>query len=284
MRTKRHTPVFAQAVISVLKPDQNSKIIDGTVGEGGHLRLLIEQGAQVLGMDYDNRQIEALKANPEYAQATLVHANFADIAQIAPKYGFGHVQGILVDLGLSMSQITDSGKGLSFRQPTERLDMRMIGTGPSAADLLNEQTQSEIAEMLITNAEEQLAQPIARAIVAKRQNHPLTQVSDLLDVLDEVATESRQVRKEQMYARVFQALRIAVNNEIENLRRFLETATPLLAPKGRLVVITFHSLEDRIVKKWGRKHPELKIIPITIAKKDRRSFERSAQLRVFEKQ
>lgn len=272
-----HTPVFLEQVVEALAVKPGRKYIDGTVGEGGHLNRIVEAGGKVLGLDYDSNQIEKLRNTLDNSAVTLVHSNFKDILQIARKNGFGQVDGILLDLGLSMSQLAESGKGLSFRKGHEPLLMRLPDSSKTAADVLNNYSQPMLKEVFELYGEERHADKLAHAIVSRRKSRSYTVVADLLSTLDAIA-----VHDESLYARIFQALRIEVNDELENLKQVLTDVNHLLFPGGRLVIITFHSIEDRIVKRWGRQQKSMKELKIRVSRQHRRSFERSAQLRIYE--
>lgn len=278
-----HTPVFHDEVLQALDVKPGRKYIDGTAGEGGHLSSIAHKGGIVLGLDYDANQIEKLKRKLTEPNITLVHANFRDIYEVARKNGFSQVDGILLDLGLSMQQLRESGKGLSFKNSTELLSMQIYGDGETASDILNTRSPAELKDIFERNAEEIYAGEIADLIVGKRRSRAFTVVGDLVEVIKRVGQnhswESKQT--EQTIVRIFQALRMEVNEELPNIRLALQSAEELLIPGGKLVIITFHSLEDRIVKQWGRTNRSFKEQKINITKFHRRSFERSAQLRVY---
>ncbi|MCX7996741.1 MAG: 16S rRNA (cytosine(1402)-N(4))-methyltransferase RsmH [Patescibacteria group bacterium] len=284
MKNKMHTPVFLQTVLEALAVRPDGKYIDGTAGEGGHLGKIAEQGATVLGIDYDRDQIERLITGGFGNKVTLVHGNFRDIARIAQTHGFTAVDGILLDLGLSYRQLRDKGIGLSYRNADEPLLMRLYDdNGTTAAQVLNHESAGDLIRMLVKNAEEPYAAEIVEEVLIRRRQAPLKTVGDLLEIITSVSRRNR-VNAEATAARVFQALRMRVNEEMENLECAMHDAVELLRPGGRLVVITFHSLEDRYVKLFGKNTPGLKAIRFQVRSKDRARFERSAQLRVFEKQ
>ena len=273
-----HTPVFLRAVLEALQIQEGEKYIDCTAGEGGHLKSIAERGGKVLGIDYDAAQIKALVEQIQLPNVTLVNGNFKNIDKIAKENGFLQVHGILLDLGLSMRQYRSKEIGLSYSKPDEVLDMRLEKNAePTAADVLNTYDQDEIREMLIKNSEEVLSADIAYTICVEREKRPIRTVGDLLKILKGIAGQSNP-----MISRVFQALRMEVNHELDNVRAALEKSIPLLKIGGRLVVITFHSLEDRIVKDFGRKRTDLKVIKMKVTHQERQAFERSAQLRIFE--
>ncbi len=270
-----HTPVFLEEVLTALEPATGKKFIDCTAGEGGHLKKIAETGAQVLALDYDAEQIVRLTEELQMRNVTLVNANFKDIQKVAAENEFNQVDGILMDLGLSFRQLTSRNIGLSFNKPEEKLDMQIQGKGTTAAYILNTYEQNELSEMFIKNAEETQSSALAKAIVQHRTHRTYQHVGDLLTTIKKVPGAN--------IARVFQALRIEVNGEKDNLMAALGDAVNLLKEHGRFVVITFHSLEDRWVKQFGKSNNQLKEIKVKITKKNRQSFERSAQLRVFQK-
>ncbi len=270
-----HTPVFLEEVLTALEPAPEKKFIDCTAGEGGHLKKIAETGAQVLALDYDAEQIVRLTEELQMRNVALVNANFKDIQKVATEHGFESVDGILMDLGLSYRQLTSRNIGLSFNKPEEKLDMQIQGKGTTAAYILNTYEQNELSEMFIKNSEETNSTALAKAIVEHRSYKPYQYVGDLLRTIKTVPGANT--------ARIFQALRLQVNDEKDNLLTALGDAVDLLKTEGRLVVITFHSLEDRWVKQFGRNESRLQEIKIRITKNNRQKFERSAQLRVFQK-
>jgi 16S rRNA (cytosine1402-N4)-methyltransferase len=264
--------------MEALRVQPGEKYIDCTAGEGGHLKSIAEQGGTVLGIDYDAAQIKALVEQLQMPNITLVNGNFKNVDKIAKENGFLQVHGILIDLGLSMRQYTSKEIGLSYAKLEEKLDMKLEKNAePTAADILGSYDQDELREMLMKNSEEVLSSEIAYTIVRERESRPIKTVGDLIRILKGVEGSSNP-----MISRVFQALRMEVNHEIDNVREALDKSIPLLLPGGRLIVITFHSIEDRIVKEFGRKRTDLKVIKMKVTSKHRQNFERSAQLRIFE--
>jgi 16S rRNA (cytosine1402-N4)-methyltransferase len=276
--SKKHTPVFLNAVMEALQVKPGEKYIDCTAGEGGHLKSIAERGGIVLGIDYDAAQIKALIEQIQMPNVTLVNGNFKNVDKIAKQNGFLQVHGILIDLGLSMRQYTSKEIGLSYANLGEKLDMRLEANAePTAADILNKYDQDELREMLMKNSEEVFSSEIAYTIVRARESQPINTVGELIRILKKIEGSSNP-----MISRVFQALRMEVNHEIDNVREALDKSIPLLLPGGRLIIITFHSIEDRIVKEFGRKRTDLKVIKVKVTHQDRQRFERSAQLRIFE--
>lgn len=238
-------------------------IVDGTLGGCGHARRICEQispGGLFIGIDQDKDAIDrARKVLPVDAHwVHLIHGNFVDLPMFLSQLGIDAVHGILVDIGLSLHQLHGSGRGFSF-QRDEPLDMRMdIRTRPTAGELVASAGESELARIFSRYGEERWAGRIARHLVRQRRNQPVATSAQLARLVSQ-AIPAAAVRAQKIHpaTRVFMALRIAVNRELEVLDRFLETAADLLNPGGRLCVLAFHSLEDRIVKQRFRtmEHP-----------------------------
>ena len=231
-------------------------MIDGTVGMGGHAEALLEtsgSGVRLLGLDADP---EALRqAGPRLARfgarARLVHASFANLDAVAAEQGVDEAQAILLDLGISSWQLDDSGRGFSFQREEEPLDMRLDPTqGETAVDLLNQMTESDLADLLFAGGEERHARRIARAIVRRR---PLATTGDLVAAVRAAVPRAAWPRRLHVATRTFQAVRMAVNDEPGALGRAMVAGPRLLAHGGRLGVIAFHSGEDRIVKQTFRR-------------------------------
>ncbi len=250
-----HQPVLYEETLQVLAPRPGGRYIDCTVNGGGHAAGLLERSApdgQLLGLDADPTVLavarERLAGFGE--RVRLVHANFRDLAACARREGFEAVDGILFDLGLSSYALEASGRGFSF-QRDETLDMRFDPTqGQTAAELLARSSEAELRTILAHYGEEPAAARLARAIVRARQRQPLRTTGDLVAVVKQVLGAGRG--RIHPATRTFQALRIAVNDELRSLQLALAQAVELLAPGGRLAVIAFHSLEDRIVKWFFR--------------------------------
>lgn len=278
-----HTPVLVDATIEALNVEEGGEYIDATAGEGGHLKRILEAGGRVLAIDADAKQLEKLAGLRDIYKdrLTLAQGNFADIAQIAQSYQFGRVKGIIMDLGLSMRQLTESGKGFSFKKENDVLDMRLMeqGTVP-AAELLSTLSEVELFDIFSKYGEEHQSQAIASKVVELRGRHPIRTVGDLTFCIDSAIGRSDHI----VYRRIFQSLRIAVNNELENLRKALSSSLELLEENGRLLVISFHSLEDRIVKDFVRKHGLKTLTKKAIKGNKGLRFEKSALLRVILKQ
>lgn len=246
---REHVPVLYREVLEAMQPRPGCRYVDATVGAGGHAAGILSASApdgRLLGLDADPEAIRyAQEALGIYSDRVVLQvANFRQIGVVAPAFGFGEVDGILMDLGLSSRQLGQTSRGFSFSQDGP-LDMRIDPScGPAAADLVNHLSEAELADLFWRFGEERYSRRIARAIVAAR---PLTTTGQLAEVV------SRTVgRREKIHpaTRVFQALRIVVNDELEALSQALPQARDLLRPGGRMAVIAFHSLEDRLVKRF----------------------------------
>ena len=251
----RHDPVLLAEVVSVLAPGSGGVYVDGTVGLGGHTAALLEAGAgRVLGIDRDERALEV--ASDRLAgfgeRVELVHADYRRLPELLGERGLGAVQGVLVDLGVSSLQLDDASRGFSFRQAGP-LDMRMDRSrGESLAEKLATVSEAELADVIYEFGEERKSRRVARAIVQARDRGGLGSSTDLASVVRR-ATGGGEWQRVDPATRTFQALRIWVNGELEGLDAFVEAAVGTLAPEGRLAVIAFHSLEDRIVKRTSRR-------------------------------
>lgn len=251
-----HKPVLYQEVLALLQPRPGGRYIDGTVGGGGHAAGLLAASApdgQLLGLDRDPEAIAFAghQLAPFGERAVLVNTSFANISIVAPEHGFTSVDGILLDLGLSSRQLADAQRGFSFLNEGP-LDMRFdTRQGSTAADLVNNLSAEELADLFWRYGEEQQSRRIARLIVA---NRPLATTTELADLIaGQTAHHRRHGRYRHPATKVFQALRIAVNDELGEVERGLIAAVSLLASGGRLAVISFHSLEDRLVKQFFRR-------------------------------
>ena len=237
-------------VLAHLEPARGGIFVDCTVGLGGHARALLEAGAsRVIGLDRDpsalERSREALAAFG--AQIELVHSDYRELADVLDARGIGEVDGVLADLGVSSMQLDAPGRGFSFRRD-DSLDMRMdTSQGSTAAEMLATADEQTLADVIYTLGEERHARRVARAIVAARSQAPITTTGRFADVVRRAIPRKGYSRIDPA-TRTFQAIRIWVNRELEGLDDFLRRAAGRLSGDGRMVVITFHSLEDRIVK------------------------------------
>ena len=245
-----HEPVMTREVLAFLQPEKGGIFIDCTVGMGGHARALLEAGAtKVIGLDRDPAALRiAADALAGYRdRVELVHSDYRAIASVLEARGIERVDGTLTDMGMSSYQLEADGRGFSF-QREDPLDMRMDPTtGPTAADLLRGADEPEIADAIYKFGEERFSRRIARAIVRAREAAPLETTAQLAAVVRRAVPRQGFSRIDPA-TRTFQALRIWVNRELEGIDEFLRTVAGRLKTGARLVVITFHSLEDRIVK------------------------------------
>ncbi len=242
-----HEPVLLAEAMAYLAPARGGIFVDATLGLGGHTRALLDSGAgRVIGIDRDRDALA--RADERLADAgdrvERVHADYRALDQVLDARGIAAVDGILADLGVSSLQFDGEGRGFSFRRD-EPLDMRMDrSTGPTAADLVNRASETELADVIFRFGEERRSRRVARLIVA---NRPLQTTGELAAIVRR-GVASHGWQRIDPATRTFQALRIWVNGELDGLDTFVRQATERLLPDGRLVVITFHSLEDRIVK------------------------------------
>lgn len=236
-------------------------------------------GGRVLGLDRDKDQIKRLNQKiGNEPKITLVVANFSTISQTAKKAGFYPVDGILFDLGLSMTQLTVSGKGLSYKKLNEPLDMRLDDEEEeTASDLLNSLGEEDIYNLLAKNSEEPQSRTFAEGVVRARKLKRIKTVGDLIEIINSIGVFS----DEKTLARIFQALRMAVNHERESLDAGLRSAYELLKPEGRMVVITFHSVEDRWVKRFIQENKLKTVTKKPVRDKISRKFSRSAKMRII---
>lgn len=245
-----HKPVLVREVVEALAVTPGGRYVDGTLGDGGHAEAILQAsapGGQILGIDADPEAVHRAGMRlEEYRDSVLlVNDNFANLDDICRKADFAPVHGVLLDLGLSSNQLDDDPRGFSFQRDAV-LDMRFDPSrGQTAADILNQSSVVDIARMLWEYGEERLSQRIARRIVEAR---PVTTTLQLARIVEE-AVGGRHGRIHPA-TRTFQALRIAVNRELEVLADVMGKAVDVLGPGGRLVVISYHSLEDRIVKRF----------------------------------
>ena len=256
-----HVPVLLQESLDLLAPRPSGVYVDGTVGLGGHSQAILEKiqpGGWLIGIDRDG---EALKKAGKRLHALAgsfraVHDNYKNLPLILNRLNIGAVDGILLDLGVSSWQLTSEARGFSF-QSDAMLDMRMDRTqSRTAADIVNDMPEKELADIIYQFGEERLSRRIAAAIVDERTKTPVTRCSQLANIISRVIPAHGSMRGRSHIhpaTRTFQALRIAVNEELEGLEEFIMEAAGFLKQGGRLVVIAFHSLEDRIVKRACRR-------------------------------
>ncbi|WP_417310942.1 16S rRNA (cytosine(1402)-N(4))-methyltransferase RsmH [Devosia sp.] len=240
-----HVPVLLDEVLDALAPLESARILDGTFGAGGYSRALLEAGAEVIAIDRDPSVapfVAALKADfPD--RFTFVSGTFANLDELSD----GPVDGIVLDIGVSSMQLDQAERGFSFMRDGP-LDMRMSSEGPSAADLVNTLDEAELADLLFAFGEEKKSRRIAHGIVTARSTQPIGTTLELARLIEK--TIGRKPGDNHPATRSFQALRIAVNAEFDELVEALFASERLLSEGGRLAVVTFHSLEDRIVKRF----------------------------------
>ncbi len=245
-----HEPVMTDEVVGFLLPQRGGLFVDCTVGAGGHAQALLAAGAgSILGLDRDPHALDV--SRERLARWTdrvqLAHADYRTLGDVLDARGIGRVDGILADLGVSSMQLEGQGRGFSF-QRDEPLDMRMDPTtGPTAAELITRASERELADVIFRYGEERQSRRVARAIVRGRESGPIATTGQLASIVRRAAGRGRWQRIDPA-TRTFQAMRIWVNGELDGLDRFLGVACGRLRAGARLAVITFHSLEDRIVK------------------------------------
>ena len=286
----RHVPVLLNESLQYLDPKPGARFIDATLGAGGHTREILERAGpdgQVLAIDQDESALSNAKATLESfgSRVIFVHSNFRAVGKIAEEYGFLNCDGVLADIGISSMMVDDPSRGFSFMREGP-LDMRMDRTQElTAADVVNAYSEKEIADILFTFGEERRSRPIARSIVRSR---PLQQTTDLVRAIERVSGGPRHGQIHPA-TRTFQALRIYVNDELGSLESFLNSSMTVVRSGGRVVVISFHSLEDRIVKQKFRASTDSgriltkKVVTATDEEVRGNPRARSAKLRAWEK-
>jgi 16S rRNA (cytosine1402-N4)-methyltransferase len=246
-----HVPVMPAEVLHFLRPEQGGLFLDCTVGLGGHTRALLEAGAtRVIGLDRDLDALALARDTlaPWADRVALVHADYRAIAEVLDSRQIARIDGALADLGVSSLQFDAPGRGFSF-QRDEPLDMRMDRSGgDTAADLVARSTERDLADAIFQYGEERFSRRIARALVEARHEAPVATTGRLAAIVRRAIPNRRGYMRIDPATRTFQALRIWVNRELDRLDHFVETAARRLRAGARLVIITFHSLEDRIVK------------------------------------
>ncbi len=283
-----HRPVLIEQVIAFLAPRSGGHFIDGTVGAGGHAAAILERtgpDGRLLAIDRDPAALELARARlADYAgRVVFRHANFSDVAAVAGEERFRDVNGVVADLGVSSMMLDDAHRGFSFRQDGP-LDMRMDPSqSVTASDIVNRAGETELADIIYRYGEERRSRRIARAIVRAR---PHRGTRDLAGAIESVSGGGRRGRIHPA-TRTFLALRVAVNRELDHLEAFLDGVPALLAGGARLAVISFHSLEDRIVKHRMRAIGRVvnrKVVRPDESERMANPRSRSAKLRVMERQ
>jgi 16S rRNA (cytosine1402-N4)-methyltransferase len=290
-----HVSVLLQETVEMLQVQPGKKYIDGTLGGAGHTQLILQQGGKVLGIDQDQDALDYVAnkyKDSEYKLGEVlipVKGNFKDIDRLAKEYGFWRVAGVLLDLGISSHHVDEASRGFSFMKEGP-LDMRMDrDLNVKAGDLINVLTKGELFDLFIKLGEERFARPISESIVRAREIKRIETTTELADIIRKVVPSSKKGINPA--TKVFQALRIAVNDELHSVADALPKAVSLLEHGGRLAVISFHSLEDRIVKHsflefeskgLGKIVTKKPIIP-SDEEIEANSRSRSSKLRVFER-
>lgn len=252
----QHLPAMVREVLALLRPQPGARLLDGTVGGGGHAAALLEAGSPggwLLGLDRDAEAlaVAARRLAPFSGRYALEHENFCHAQTVAQRYGTEGFDGVLLDLGFSSLQVDDGERGFSFQRPGP-LDMRMDRREERrATDIVNQASESELRQIFHTLGEERAAGALARALIRKRREAPLTTTAALVQVIEKVVKRSPQAHLHPA-TRAFQALRISVNHELDHLATFLSDGYRLLRPGGRMIILSYHSLEDRLVKEAFR--------------------------------
>jgi 16S rRNA (cytosine1402-N4)-methyltransferase len=248
----RHIPVMLGEVLSALEPQDGSIYVDGTFGAGGYSKGLLEAAdCQVYAIDRDPDAIRNGKSllATFRGRLALVHGCFAEMEALLGQFGIHAVNGVALDIGLSSMQVDEAARGFSFSKDGP-LDMRMSQVGPTAADVVNSLAPEDLSRVIAVLGEEHKARAIARAIVRAREEQRLETTFGLVNAIERATGKQKHFERTHPATRTFQALRIYVNGELDELAHGLAAAERLLKPGGRLAVVTFHSLEDRIVKRF----------------------------------
>lgn len=296
-----HIPVLLKEVIENLNLKDGGRYIDATLGFGGHTQAIIDQGGRVLGIEWDPEVLKSVeerltpwtlrargRACPGAPRLVLIEGNFAEVKEIAKRNNFCPVDGVVFDLGISFWHYKKAKRGFSFKD--QKLDMRISPHLPvTALDIVNQLSYEQLSQIFIKLAQEKLADPIAQALVRARRLKPISSAQELTELVAKIYRRYRVKTKYQPATKVFLALRIIVNHELDNLKRGLRGAIEILKEGGRLLVITFNSTEDRIVKqflKQNQKLGRLKNLQLVFPCQEeinRNPLARSAKLRVVVK-
>lgn len=288
-----HKPVLLKEVIENLDVKEGKSYIDATLGDAGHTLEILRLGGKVLGIEINkvglDRAYGRIKEENLEENFIGVCGNFKNIDEIAKENGFNEVSGIIYDLGYSSFELEEGNLGLSF-QKDEPLDMRLdSGLGVTASDLVNSLSEKELTSLLFTYSQEKLSKKIAKAIVEARSLEKITTTGDLIKIIESVTSPDYERGRINPATRTFQALRIVVNDEIVNLEKSLPRAARILLPGSKILVISFHSLEDKAAKEFGRRArlsvTEVTEKPVLPSEEEveQNPRARSAKLRVFEK-
>jgi len=291
-----HVPVLLKEVIKVLDPHPGEFMIDGTLGGGGHAKaLLLKMGSRgmLLGLDWDEKNLESFRRENEGIKGglTLVHENYANLPEILEKHRLSKADGLLLDLGFSSEQLEHSGRGFSFLK-NEPLDMRYDAEDEersTAASVISGLSEKELADIIYEYGEERFSRQIAKKIIERRRRGRITTTQELAEVIRSAVPKSYEHGRIHPATRTFQALRIYVNDELGNLKAILEKLPEIMDKDSRVAIISFHSLEDRLVKInfqnliKGKKASFINKKPITAGREETKNNpkSRSAKLRAI---
>ena len=286
-----HRPVLLEQVVTWLQPRPGMVLVDGTLGGGGHTRVLADvvgNDGLVIGLDRDPAAVDAVSKELQSLPVRAIQSNFCDLPEVLAELEIERVDGVLLDLGISSDQLADRSRGFSFSADGP-LDLRMNPmSGEPAKRLINRLSVEHLALLISRYGEERYSPRIARAIVERRRERPIETAAELAELIRGVMPKTSGVSRIDPATRTFQALRIAVNDELKSLEIALRRIPDCLKPGGRMVVISFHSLEDRRVKEAFRTDPRLHVLtrrPVCPDEKeiDANPRSRSAKLRVAER-
>lgn len=257
-----HIPVLLNEVIKFLDPKPGEFFIDGTIGGGGHAMEIMKRispGGTLLGIDWDKDAVERARArlrSEKDSRLILRTANYADLPEILEEENLGKADGLLLDLGMSSDQLEHSGRGFSFSAGDEPLLMTYDSSRPPVAEILRQISETKLAEIIKVYGEERLAKKIARAIKARERIKPIVSVEELVAVIKQAVPKNYERGRINPATRTFQALRIYANRELDNLANLLTRLPEIVKSGGRVVIINFHSLEDRLVKNHFRNYAQ----------------------------
>lgn len=291
MNATQHVPVMLSEILHWLAPRSGQRIVDGTVGGGGHAAALLQAvgpSGTVIGLDRDPAALDRVRQAGTTQRVQLVHGNFRDLPEVLAQDGMDAVDAILLDLGLSSDQLADAERGFSFHA-TGPLDLRFDKTrGEPAWRLLNRLSSEHLANLIYEFGEERRSRRIARALVEARRKGPFRDANQIAETIRRAVPKTRDSRRIHPATRTFQALRIATNEELKSLQIALNRLPDCLVPGGRIAIISFHSLEDRIVKHAFQGDERLKVLtkkPIVPSPEEvqENPRSRSSKLRVAER-
>ncbi len=284
MNNNSHTPLFLKQIMALLKEYKVTKVIDGTFGEGGHGLNLAKLGYQVLGIEWDQEMYKIAQNNIKEAKTNkvkLVLGNYKNVAKIAKENHFSSVGAVIFDLGLSMYQLINSSRGFSYQRQGD-LDLRISQSLPQTAkDWLNHTSRLELTDDITRYIEDKRSTALSRAILFTREKKPFSCLEDLRAVVTKITDNEKEATK--LLRQALQALRIVINDEMTNIKQGFTDGLTILKPQGLLIFLTYHSLEDRVVKRLGQEYSsQLKSVQKVISNKDYQ-FAKSGKLRVYEK-